>query len=68
MAPVLFERAAEALDWLAGQVVDVVISDMHMPEMDGLDFARLLRKRMPATPIVLLTSGHHADWQDSADV
>ncbi|MBG6072971.1 MULTISPECIES: response regulator [unclassified Polaromonas] len=57
MTPVLFERAAEALDWLAGQVVDVVISDMHMPEMDGLDFARLLRERMPATPIVLLTSG-----------
>ena len=57
MTPVLFERAAEALDWLAGHVVDVVISDMHMPEMDGLEFARLLRERMPATPIVLLTSG-----------
>ena len=57
MTPVLFERAAEALDWLAGHPVDVVISDMHMPEMDGLSFARLLRERMPATPIVLLTSG-----------
>ena len=57
MEPVLFERAAEALAWLAGHPVDVVISDMHMPEMDGLSFARLLRERMPATPIVLLTSG-----------
>ena len=57
MTPVLFERAAEALDWLAGHAVDGVITDMHMPEMDGLDFARLLRERMPATPIVLLTSG-----------
>ena len=57
MTPMLFERAAEALDWLAGNPVDVVISDMHMPEMDGLSFARLLRERMPATPIVLLTSG-----------
>ena len=57
MTPTLFERAAEALDWLAGHPVDVVISDMHMPEMDGLGFARLLRERTPATPIVLLTSG-----------
>ncbi|WP_029527463.1 response regulator [Polaromonas glacialis] len=57
MTPMLFESAAEALDWLAGHRVDVVISDMHMPEMDGLSFARLLRERMPATPIVLLTSG-----------
>ena len=57
MTPMLFERAADALDWLAGHPVDVVISDMHMPEMDGLSFARLLRERLPATPIVLLTSG-----------
>ena len=57
MKPMLFERAAEALDWLAAHPVDVVISDMHMPEMDGLTFSRLLRERMPATPIVLLTSG-----------
>ena len=57
MEPMLFERADEALDWLAGHAVDVVISDMHMPEMDGLGFSRRLRERMPATPIVLLTSG-----------
>jgi signal transduction histidine kinase/CheY-like chemotaxis protein/HPt (histidine-containing phosphotransfer) domain-containing protein len=57
MAPMLFERAAEALDWLAINPVDVVISDMHMPEMDGLGFARVLRERIPGTPIVLLTSG-----------
>ena len=56
MTPVLFERADSALDWLAGHAVDVVISDMHMPEMDGLGFSHLLRERMPATPIVLLTS------------
>ncbi|MBH1957134.1 MAG: response regulator [Burkholderiales bacterium] len=57
MEPMLFERAAEALAWLADHPADVVISDMHMPEMDGLSFARLLRERIPDTPIVLLTSG-----------
>ena len=57
MEPVLFERAAEALAWLDDHPVDVVVSDMHMPDMDGLTFARLLRKRRPGVPVVLLTSG-----------
>ncbi len=57
MEPMLFERAADALAWLAGHSVDVVVSDMHMPEMDGQTFARILRERTPGTPIVLLTSG-----------
>ena len=57
MEPKLFERAADALAWLDRHPVDVVVTDMHMPEMDGLSFARLLRERTPDTPIVLLTSG-----------
>ncbi|MEP6966376.1 MAG: response regulator, partial [Polaromonas sp.] len=57
MEPVMFERAADALVWLAHHPVDVVVSDMHMPEMDGQSFAQALRERSLATPIVLLTSG-----------
>ena len=57
MEPVLFERTAGAIAWLADHPVDVVVSDMHMPDMDGLDFARLVRQRRPGLPIVLLTSG-----------
>ena len=57
MEPMLFERAAEALAWLEKHPVDVVVTDMHMPEMDGQTFARILRERTPDTPIVLLTSG-----------
>jgi signal transduction histidine kinase/DNA-binding response OmpR family regulator len=57
VTPTLFERAADALDWLPSHPVDVVVTDMHMPEMDGQTFAKTLRERSPATPIVLLTSG-----------
>jgi signal transduction histidine kinase/DNA-binding response OmpR family regulator len=57
MLPTLFERPAEALAWLQGSKVDVLVTDMHMPEMDGQTFAQTLRERSPATPIVLLTSG-----------
>ncbi len=54
-----FERPADALIWLRSNPVDVIVSDMHMPEMDGLGFVTaaraLLGDKMP--PVVLLTSG-----------
>ena len=57
MERVLFERAADALAWLEVHPVDVVVTDMHMPDMDGQTFAGILRERTPGMPIVLLTSG-----------
>jgi signal transduction histidine kinase/CheY-like chemotaxis protein/HPt (histidine-containing phosphotransfer) domain-containing protein len=57
MLPVLFERAQPALDWLAQNTVDVIVTDMHMPDMDGQTFAQSVRKHTPDAHIVLLTSG-----------
>jgi putative two-component system response regulator len=36
---------------------DVVITDIHMPGMDGLSFMRALRERQPDLPVVVVT-GH----------
>ncbi len=57
MQPVLFERAQQALDWLAKNTVDVVVTDMHMPDMDGQNFAQAIRRQTPDAHIVPLTSG-----------
>ena len=58
---VLFERAQPALDWLAScppdAQPDVVITDMHMPEMDGQTFTQQVRLLKPDAHVVLLTSG-----------
>jgi two-component system, chemotaxis family, chemotaxis protein CheY len=48
----------EALDCLATEPVDVVITDWYMPEMNGLDFVKILRTT-PETahiPIVIVTA------------
>jgi DNA-binding response OmpR family regulator len=46
----------EALDILDERSdIDIVLSDIRMPDVDGFDFLRVLRNRFPALPIVLVT-------------
>ena len=47
--------AAAALEVLARQPVDLVLSDHHMPGMTGLDLLAAVRDRYPDTSRILLT-------------
>jgi signal transduction histidine kinase/CheY-like chemotaxis protein/HPt (histidine-containing phosphotransfer) domain-containing protein len=52
-------RGIDALsDVASGRVYDVVLLDMHMPEMDGVELATRLREQPPmrGTPMLMLTS------------
>ncbi len=52
-----FGSAAGALAWVEHNTPDLVLTDYKMPEMDGIEFIRRLR-RLPATadvPIVVVT-------------
>ncbi|WP_109120862.1 ATP-binding protein [Azospirillum sp. TSO22-1] len=47
-----------ALDWLAGQPTDLIISDLRMPEMDGATLYRELAARRPElTERILFITG-----------
>ena len=49
------EGGQAGLDVLASEPIDLVISDMRMPEMDGVMFLEQVRQRWPDTMRLLLT-------------
>lgn len=49
------ENGEKALEVLRAKKVDLVLSDVKMPEMDGLDLSRKLRESYPMLPVVLMT-------------
>src|SRR5690606_41400978 len=50
------DDGAALLAQLAQTPVDVVLSDIRMPGMDGIAMLRRLRERGDATPVLLLTT------------
>ena len=55
------DRARTALDLLATHPVGVIVSDQRMPEMNGIELLRKVRKLHPDTVRIMLTA--HADQQ-----
>lgn len=47
----------EALETMESRTVDVVIMDMNMPEMDGIQCLRTVKERWPLVEVIILT-GH----------
>lgn len=47
------ERALDKLDEDAA--IGVVITDLRMPGVDGMDFRRVVRYRFPKMPVLLMT-------------
>src|SRR5574340_123440 len=57
----------EAMNLLASTPTDLVLSDIHMPDMDGIELARHLLK-LPAPPVLIFTTAYHEHAIDAFEV
>ena len=46
----------EALDYLRQQEVNLIISDINMPEMNGITFLKELNKQFPKSNVIMITA------------
>ncbi len=51
----LAANGREGLDAIDSFAPDVVLLDMHMPEMDGLETLKQLALRAPSLPVIMVT-------------
>ncbi len=49
-------NGTEALTQLKVQTVDLVLTDIDMPEMHGIELIQSVRQEMPEMPIVVMTA------------
>jgi CheY-like chemotaxis protein/anti-sigma regulatory factor (Ser/Thr protein kinase) len=54
---VFASNGKEALSKLAAYPADLVLTDLLMPEMDGLELLRAVRRDHPQLPVILMTAG-----------
>jgi CheY-like chemotaxis protein len=45
----------EAMDLLRRDLPDIILTDLDMPEMDGLELVQAIRRDYPALPVILMT-------------
>ncbi len=58
------EQAMHKLD--TGLKPDLIITDIHMPKMDGIEFIRQARRKLRFTPILALTTDGQRTRRDQA--
>jgi two-component system nitrogen regulation response regulator GlnG len=51
-----FATAREALDRIDDEPPQVVVSDIRMPGLSGLEFMQALKAKLPTTPVIIMTA------------
>jgi two-component system response regulator YesN len=58
--------AIEALEWLRRTKIDIVLTDINMPAIDGLELQRKINEQWPVCKIIFLTGYNDASFMKEA--
>jgi DNA-binding response OmpR family regulator len=61
MRPVLVQDGEAALSLLETETIDLVLLDILMPGMDGLEVLRKIKDRTPSLPVIMVTASSAID-------
>lgn len=66
--PVLFEFPATAIEWLQKEKPAMVLTDLNMPDISGVQLAAEIRKKYSSTelPIIMVTTQNEANDNEAA--
>jgi DNA-binding NtrC family response regulator len=64
-SPVIFTNPLAFLDELKNTSFEIVITDIRMPQMDGLSLLRKIKDRAPGTEVIVISA--HADKEDAIE-
>lgn len=66
--PVLFEFPASALEWLHTEKPDLVLTDLNMPDITGIELTRRVRQmyRKEQLPVIMITTQNEKNDNQAA--
>jgi len=53
-----FNKADEAYNWLTNNEVDLLLTDLNMPEIDGRELINLMQDKSPRTPVFVISGAY----------
>lgn len=60
------ENAEEALDYFSQHTVDLVLTDVSMPDMTGLEMVRRMKEQSPDTHIIIMSGFQEFEYARKA--
>lgn len=51
------ESGVQAVETLSDQTIDLIITDLHMPDMSGFEFIDWVKENHPEIPITIVSAG-----------
>ncbi len=60
------EDAIEGLEIIENYEIDIVITDINMPDMNGLEFAKALKSINPNLPVIIFSAHNNKEYLERA--
>ena len=60
------KNGKEALEVLANNKIDILVTDINMPVMNGLDLIKNVKENYPNMPIIVMTAHTEAEYIQKA--